>query len=260
MPNLKWDSEFISLNNINFHYIRTKNVNKPPFVMAHGFTDNCWCLEPIAEKFVDKFNIIIYDARGHGLTDAPSIGYDAKTMTSDLIELCNELEIKSPVLYGHSLGANTVARAANSTMSVHALILEDPAGQKVNNYTSRINETKLKLKNYRLSTHKELKSEYNEKINLSDHIATARKQLRPEVINIDKRGYDYIDNIIEKDICPTLILRPDSDVVDYLKPERDKNISFDNVYVKNVPNSSHIIFRDNPKETTKLINEFLRKN
>jgi Predicted hydrolases or acyltransferases (alpha/beta hydrolase superfamily) len=240
------DSNFVSVGGNKFHVL-SEESGQIPVVMAHGFASNAMCMKPIMKRLPFDARAISYDAKAHGLSDAPSSGYGKDEMAHDLIGIVDELGIENPVLYGHSLGANTVMRASNLQDSVRFCVLEDPAGL----ITADMNDTKeaerrrSKFEKWRTSTHVELKQQDAVVSKFADLVATAQKQMRPEALNITRRGYDYIGDILENPPS-TLILRPDSSIVDYDISERrlPENVSTDTIL-----NASHTIFRSNPRKT-----------
>ncbi len=49
--------------------------------------------------------VLLYDLRGHGLSERPSSGYGLTTMSDDLMCVIRKHEIKRATLIGHSFGA-----------------------------------------------------------------------------------------------------------------------------------------------------------
>jgi N-formylmaleamate deformylase len=124
----EWSSGDVVANGINIHYTRTGG-DKPPMVLAHGFTDNGLCWTRTARVLERDYDVIMYDARGHGLSDVPESGYSAEDHAADLAGLIQALGLASPlpILIGHSMGAETVAMtAACFPELVRCAILEDP--------------------------------------------------------------------------------------------------------------------------------------
>jgi pimeloyl-ACP methyl ester carboxylesterase len=73
------------------------------------------------------YDLIMYDARGHGLSEAPQEGYFYADMAADLAGLIQALDLEKPILIGHSMGAATTSvTAANYPHLVRCAILEDP--------------------------------------------------------------------------------------------------------------------------------------
>ena len=122
----EWFSGDVLANCIKIHYYRTGG-NKPPVVLCHGMTDDGLCWTPVARALEADYDVIMVDARGHGLSDAPLEGYDPKTQAEDLAGFIQALKLAKPIVMGHSMGASTafLATAAFPGL-VKAAILEDP--------------------------------------------------------------------------------------------------------------------------------------
>jgi pimeloyl-ACP methyl ester carboxylesterase len=125
-PPSGWTDGYVMANGIRIHYWRTGG-NKPALVMAHGSSDDGLCWTNLAREFQDQFDIIMFDARGHGLSDPPSPSDPPDVQVEDLAGLIKELKLDRPILMGHSMGSSSVARFAAKYPDVpKAVILEDP--------------------------------------------------------------------------------------------------------------------------------------
>jgi pimeloyl-ACP methyl ester carboxylesterase len=123
-----WFSGDVVANGIKIHYVRTGG-NKPPMVLLHGFTDNGLCWTRAARVWEKEYDVVMYDARGHGFSDAPERGYSPEDHAVDVAGLIRALALENPrpILIGHSMGASTAATAAaNYAELVRAVVLEDP--------------------------------------------------------------------------------------------------------------------------------------
>ena len=78
-----WQSGDVSVNGLRLHYTRTGG-DKPPVVLAHGFSDDGLCWTPVAEVLAPDYDVIMVDARGHGQSEAPEQGYNMADMAGDL--------------------------------------------------------------------------------------------------------------------------------------------------------------------------------
>jgi pimeloyl-ACP methyl ester carboxylesterase len=92
-------------NGLRVHYQQVGEG--PDLVMVHGLTGNLavWHLRIVSE-LSERFRILTYDLRGHGLSDAPPSGYSPDEMADDLLQLLDALEIERPLIAGHSYGAD----------------------------------------------------------------------------------------------------------------------------------------------------------
>jgi pimeloyl-ACP methyl ester carboxylesterase len=121
-----WFSGNVVANRIKLHYQRTGG-DKPPLVLAHGITDKGLCWLRAAQVLEKDYDVIMVDARGHGLSDAPESGYTPAERAADLAGLIQALGLDKPYLMGHSMGADTTAiTAATHPDLVGCAILEDP--------------------------------------------------------------------------------------------------------------------------------------
>ena len=125
-PPAGWTDGYVMANGIRIHYWRTGG-DKPVLLMAHGFSDNGLCWTNLAEALEDDYDIIMADARGHGLSDPPSESDPADAQAEDLAGLIRELKLQKPILMGHSMGSSSVAWCAAKYPDIpRAVILEDP--------------------------------------------------------------------------------------------------------------------------------------
>jgi pimeloyl-ACP methyl ester carboxylesterase len=121
-----WQSTHITANGIRVHYTRTGG-DKPPFVLAHGFSDDGLCWAPVAMALEADYDVIMVDARGHGQSQAPEAGYDGVEMAKDLAGVITGLGLKKPLIMGHSMGAATALTLAGMFPELPgAILLEDP--------------------------------------------------------------------------------------------------------------------------------------
>ena len=121
-----WSSNTLAANGIRIHYHRTLGEN-PPLVLLHGFSDNGLCWTRAARVLQQDYDVIMPDARGHGLSTAPDEGYTSEDYAADVAGLILALDLGRPALLGHSMGAATAATAAAHYPDlVGCLVLEDP--------------------------------------------------------------------------------------------------------------------------------------
>jgi pimeloyl-ACP methyl ester carboxylesterase len=119
----------ISINSANFNYYRTpgtKDSGKPVLVLQHGFSDNGLCWEPVAQELAADYDIIMPDARGHGLSARVARG-EKVDQAADLAALIRALSPNQVLVAGHSMGAHIASDlAARFPEMVRAAVLEDP--------------------------------------------------------------------------------------------------------------------------------------
>jgi len=121
-----WQSGYVEANGIRLHYTRTGGGG-PPVVLSHGFSDDGLCWTPVAQALETDYDVIMVDARYHGLSDAPQQNSDRPAMAEDLVGVVRALGLRAPILCGHSMGAvSTLLAAALHPELPRAIMLEDP--------------------------------------------------------------------------------------------------------------------------------------
>jgi len=112
---------------IRLHYYRSGGM-KPPVVMVHGFTDNALYWTHTAQALQGNYDVIMYDARGHGKSDRANGQFSEQDRVDDLLRVIEALNLEQPGLIGHSMGGATIARAVSQNPDLARwAILEDPA-------------------------------------------------------------------------------------------------------------------------------------
>ena len=96
----------------------------------HGLTANCRFWDCLANALSPHHKVIAMDLRGRGLSDKPPTGYSIDSHCKDVLALMDDLDLKRPVLMGHSLGAFiSLVFAARTPQRVDRLILLDGGGK-----------------------------------------------------------------------------------------------------------------------------------
>jgi N-formylmaleamate deformylase len=126
----EWFSGEVAANGITIHYSRTGGADgggRPPLVLSHGATDNGLCWTRVARVLQAEYDVIMPDARGHGLSSAPEGDYGAGVRAADLAGLIAALGLRRPAVGGHSMGAGTALRLVADYPDVaRCAVLEDP--------------------------------------------------------------------------------------------------------------------------------------
>ena len=84
--------------------ISTGPVAQPPLVLLHGSSDSGMCWISVAQALQREYDIVMPDARGHGLSEKPE-SVRIRTMAADVAGLIHALGIAPVYLMGHSMGA-----------------------------------------------------------------------------------------------------------------------------------------------------------
>ncbi|GCE26970.1 putative 2-succinyl-6-hydroxy-2,4-cyclohexadiene-1-carboxylate synthase [Dictyobacter alpinus] len=122
----QWSDGEILAHGVNLHYYRTGGAH-PPVLLLHGFTDSGLCWTPVAQALASDYDVIMFDARGHGRSGAAANGFTTELLVADALAVIQELKLEQVALLGHSMGAHTAAHVTKKHPElVRALLLEDP--------------------------------------------------------------------------------------------------------------------------------------
>lgn len=82
-------------------------------VFCHGLNSSHNANKELYDEFREDFNTVIYDQRGHGDSDKPTIHMNIQRLGQDLNEIIESLNLENVTLIGHSLGGATIYSYVN---------------------------------------------------------------------------------------------------------------------------------------------------
>ena len=265
----QWERGSVAANGIELHYCRSGGSG-PPFVVSHGFTDDGYCRLDLARELAEDFDVVLYDARGHGRSDAPDQPYGASQRALDLLGLLDALDIEDPILFGHSMGADTVTAAATRQPDrPRAVVLEDPVWllDGVNDTVGEDGpgrDIEAQVAEWQDRSVEELlagDTMFNDlaergQPDLARRVAEARRRLRPEVARV--MAADLLDPTERYgDIdAPTLILKADADETERER-EREVAAHLPDGHLVHVDDAGHCVFWDERDRATAELRAFL---
>lgn len=122
-----WMDAAVMVGGHKIHYYRTGHGEKPALVLLHGFSDNGYCWMPVARDLEADYDVILPDARGHGLSARVEPGQQIDGV-ADTAELIQALGLQKPVVGGHSMGGTTATEFGGRYPDLaRGLFFEDPA-------------------------------------------------------------------------------------------------------------------------------------
>jgi pimeloyl-ACP methyl ester carboxylesterase len=121
-------SDFVTVNDgIRLHYLDWGGSG-PVLLFLAGLGCAAHIFDRFAPRFVDQFHVLALTRRGHGESDYPDTGYDIETLTEDIRQFLDALQIDQVVLVGHSMAGIELSHfAARYPQRVLKLIYLDAA-------------------------------------------------------------------------------------------------------------------------------------
>jgi N-formylmaleamate deformylase len=271
MTDFKQDD--VMIDGVKIHYYRSGGEN-PTLIMLHGVSDSGLCWGPVAESLRKKYDIILVDAQGHGLSDRLGPGFSYQDHTRQIAGLIKALKLTKPLVLGHSMGAGTAADlAAEYPTLPGAIILEDPPWSTVAPHP-RTNEESVRM-------HKEFydMSAGLGKRRIHDIIMESHKMnpTWPEEERlpwaISKKQFDinifkYVvvnphpfDEVVVKIQCPTLLVTAETGVVSQETAEKITSLWKAKSPYKwaRIKGAGHSIHREQYAAYIKIVEEFLKE-
>ena len=129
-------SQMINLPDGQFHYLSwgAERTDLPSVLLLHGITSSAQSWVRVGPELAKRYRVYALDQRGHGKSIKPARGsYGLRQSADDALAFLEALQLKSPVLIGHSWGGATSIVLASGELSQQPLpifscvILEDPA-------------------------------------------------------------------------------------------------------------------------------------
>jgi epoxide hydrolase 4 len=93
----------VKANGIAFHVAASGPANAPPILCLHGFPEGSMSWGPVMQGLPEA-RVYAPDLRGYPGSDRPRTGYDVFTLTSDIKELIEVLDLQKPLLVAHDWG------------------------------------------------------------------------------------------------------------------------------------------------------------
>jgi esterase len=115
------------VDGLRLHYLDWGNADRPPLLFLHGgsLTAHTWDLVCLALR--RDYHCVAVDQRGHGDSEwSPIHDYGPDANARDIHGLIQQLDLREPVLVGHSLGGlHAVTHAAHASDGLAGIALVD---------------------------------------------------------------------------------------------------------------------------------------
>jgi N-formylmaleamate deformylase len=215
-------------------------------VLAHGFSDDGLCWQPTAADLEAEYDVILPDARGHGLSERVRPG-EPVDMDSDLAGIIRSLGLERAIVGGHSMGAMVAFQlGVRYPELIRALILEDPPWWLPEQSEMRPVDTHEEnpmaglMRNIATHTLEELMEQCRSEHPTWPEIVVqtwcaAKKRLDPDILSILRvHGTDWLETV-GKITCPALVFTADVEKGGIITPEVEARVKGLNSRITFVP-------------------------
>jgi len=119
---------FAKINSNVMHFGQAGNLAGHTILFANSLGTDFRIWQEVAADLASDYQVVLYDKRGHGLSDTPQAPYTIEEHIDDLIGLADHLELERMVICGVSVGGMIAQGvAAKVPERVQALVLCDTA-------------------------------------------------------------------------------------------------------------------------------------
>ncbi|MEN9935050.1 MAG: hypothetical protein RLZZ387_1629 [Chloroflexota bacterium] len=262
-----WHSADVRANGVTLRYYRSGGEG-PQLVLAHGMTDAAGCWSPVAEELARDYDVVAYDARGHGRSEKTSGGYVVPVYAADLAALVVALGLSRPLLLGHSMGAATAAWAAAEHPGLfRAALLEDPPWRAADaprsdpEWTSRWHQDILAMQ--RMPRDELLRKGRAEHPTWPEDQdapwADAKTQVNPDIFETADGILIDWQAVVPRIACPLLLITGDPELGGIVTPDVSREVQslLPGAQVAHIAGAGHSVRRDRRDSYLAAVHAFL---
>lgn len=245
----------IIVNRLNIKYFESDGFNNnDPIIFLHGWKSESKHLKPIYENLK---NFIAIDLPGFGKSDLPLTVWSTDEYAEFLKSFLEKLEIKNPILVGHSFGGAVIIKYLANGGSAKKIILIASAGiRKKNakiyfyNAVAKIFKLPFYLPGLNL-IEKKIRRAFYEVIDSTDYIEAGVLTESYKKIIRDDLGKE-----MKKINTPTTLIWGEDDKATPLANARKMNELINGSKLEVIKNAGHFVFLENKEEFDNIfINE-----
>ena len=119
---------FTIANGLTTHYTLEGTREGIPLVFINALGTDLRIWDGVVTHFTDRYAVLRFDKRGHGLSDCPPAPYSIHDFSTDLFVLLDQLEMSQAIVVGISVGGMVALDfAASWPERVHSMVLCDTA-------------------------------------------------------------------------------------------------------------------------------------
>ena len=235
---------------ISVNYVFYDNNSKENLIYLHGWGQNIEMMMPIAKPFIKKYNVLIVDLPGFGLSDEPKEEWDIYEYAALINELAKELKLNNPILIGHSFGGKISLAYAIKYKTKKLVLLASPYKKSIKKETTKTKMLKTMKKIPLINKFEDIAKKYIGSTDYKNASVMMRKILVRHV-NLD------LTEEVKKIKCPTLLIWGTNDAaVSYNDAiELEKLIS--NCGLVTYDNCTHYAYLERLNQTINVLNSFI---
>lgn len=275
---LALEHHFLTVHGVRFHYV-TAGIG-PPVVLLHGFPETWYSWRKQIPALTMRFRVIAVDLKGFGESGKPQSDYHLPTVTRELVDLFQAIDLDRPNIVGHDWGgviafdiARSYSERVNRLVVVNAPLhridplrswyvylfqipalpeaIFDRAGDVL------IERGILNAARVKNAFSPEDLRVYQEAFHRPGAYAAALayyRALKREALPQNRRRY------FTKIAVPTLVVWGEEDPVLPISLTADMHRIIPNIRLKFVPDAGHFVHEEQPEAVNALLLDFLSES
>ncbi|MFD3261096.1 alpha/beta fold hydrolase [Paenibacillus lentus] len=265
---------FLTINHLKTYYEihPARNKDAETIVMIHGFAMDSSLWQPMLTHLQHRYQIVIYDLRGHGQSEIEDSELGWELMAEDLCELIHHLEIEKFHLVAHGLGAHLAVHFARKHPSyVKSLILLSLPFIHINNYPYQLliqafphikqavktgNTDDLAPFRDLLRLYTSLEEEYHGLVQYFHVLAQLPDHVFAQ-LSVMTMHSPLLNDLTQISI-PTLTIAGDQDAITSYELANMLSFSLEHYTQLVMPNASFLFFLEQPEMTAKWIDYYIQ--
>lgn len=237
---------FKKIRNIKINY--KQYGNGKDIILLHGWGQNIAMMEPLGNELSNNNRITIIDLPGFGLSEEPLEAYSVSDYVEVVHDLIEELNIKKPIMIGHSFGGRvTICYASKYDVEKIVLFGSPCVRHEVKSRKSQVFKImkKAKVFNPILNT---LKKHMG---SVDYRNATPRmRDVLVKTVNEDLSGY------AKKIKCPALLIWGESDEAVPVSEAKELDELLENSALIILP-GTHYCYLENLGQVVNILKNFI---
>ena len=219
-------------------------------VLLHGWGQNIDMMKPLGDPLSKDFSVTIIDFPGFGSSPEPKDVWGIDDYTEMLHEIIEKLDIKNPILIGHSFGGRVAIRYASEYKVEKLVLFGAPCIRK---------ETKPSLKVKVLKTFKKIPGTKNITEFMKQHMGSVDYRNASPIMR------DVLVKVVNKDLseyakkieAPTLLIWGENDEAAPLSDAKEiDKIMIDTDLI--VLPGTHYAYLENKVRVLNILDSFLK--
>lgn len=243
------------------HYDETGPVEGRPVVLMHGWGCNFSTVRSIASILETGMHVYNMDLPGHGKSPEPNTIWGVPEYTDMVKEFIDSLQLRDPVLIGHSFGGRIAIMLA-SQRPITKMLLVDAAGIK----PKRPLKYYIKVYSFKTARHvlpvilgkgrtQRILDEWRGKAGSADYrqASPVMRQIMSKAINQD------LTSLLPSIQASTLLIWGEKDTATPMRDARIMEKNIPDAGLVSFPDAGHYSFLDQPGQFRAVIREFFKK-